>query len=245
VLLAVPGGGWRRGDRSALRHWGQWLAERGIAVFAIDHRRSTEGKCFPQNVQDVAAALVFLEGHAHAWELDPARMGLLGASAGAHLGALAMLAAERPFIAQAIPKLPQVRIFIGVYGAYDLFDLWQADLVHNSAPSDQLTARMLGATPFDDPQLYFDASPIKHITYRNSGVKVLLIWGEQDQDVPPQQSRSFATALRQARFFVRTIPVADAGHHWFSEDPLDDAHGFTAPIAPRLLRFIQQHLAGG
>jgi acetyl esterase/lipase len=35
ALIAVHGGGWQQGARSAFQHWGPYLAARGYALFAI------------------------------------------------------------------------------------------------------------------------------------------------------------------------------------------------------------------
>ena len=40
-------------------------------------------------------------------------------------------------------------------------------------------------------------------------------------------------ALKQAGFFVRTVIVPGAGHFWMS-DPLEDAAGFPAALAPKI-----------
>jgi hypothetical protein len=105
---------------------------------------------------------------------------------------------------------------VGAHGPYDRFDLWQSDLDSNPAPEQQPVTRMLGAT-----QLYFDASPVRHVSYRKNALKTLLIWGSHD-----------------------ALPVVGAGHFWFSEDPIDEPRGFTWAVAPRVLRFVQQHLGG-
>ncbi len=95
ALVAVHGGGWVAGARSALQYWGPYLAARGIAVFAISYRLATKTKTFPEAVQDVLAGVQFLRGKASAFGIDPARIGLLGASAGAHLAALAALGGKK------------------------------------------------------------------------------------------------------------------------------------------------------
>ncbi len=41
ALVAVHGGGWVAGARSAFQYWGPHLAARGIAVFAISYRLAT------------------------------------------------------------------------------------------------------------------------------------------------------------------------------------------------------------
>src|SRR5215510_5561772 len=86
---------WIAGARSAFQYWGPYLAARGIAVFAISYRLATKTKTFPEAVQDVLAAVQFVRGKASAFGLDPARIGLLGASAGAHLAALAALSGKK------------------------------------------------------------------------------------------------------------------------------------------------------
>ena len=91
ALVAVHGGGWVAGVRGAYQYWGPYLAARGIAVFSISYRLATKTKTFPEAVQDVLAGVQFLRGKAGAFGIDPSRIGLLGASAGAHLAALAAL----------------------------------------------------------------------------------------------------------------------------------------------------------
>lgn len=240
VLVAAPGGAWLRGDKKQLGHWGRHLAAHGFAVFAIDYRRATAGKVFPQNVQDVLAAARFVQDQAAPLSLDPARIGLLGASAGAHLAALAALAQGEPFLDG--PAVP-FKALVVCYGVYDLVAHWQADLDKNPEPGQDHTVRMLGATPYDDPKLYFDASPVRHVTYARNALKTLVIWGADDGDVLPHQSETFVRALRQARFFVRTIAVPGAGHFWFSEEPVEAPGSATGKVAPGVVAFLRQHLA--
>ncbi len=229
VLVAAPGGGWRRGDKSNLSKWGERLAKEGIAAFAVDYRRSTSGAIWPKNLDDILSAVAFVKREGQTHGLDPARIGLLGASAGAHLTALAAL------------KDAEVKVFVGVYGVYDLMAHWQADLGKNALPQEDPTMRMMGGAPFDDPRAWFEASPLRQATYARSALRVLLIWGDADPDVLPVQSQSFAAALRQARFFVRTLVVPGAGHFWFGEEPIQPGT-FTGYIADRLISFVKQNL---
>ncbi len=83
------------GVRGAFQYWGPYLAARGIAMFSISYRLATKTKTFPEAVQDVLAGVQFLRGKAGAFGIDPARIGLLGASAGAHLAALAALGGKK------------------------------------------------------------------------------------------------------------------------------------------------------
>src|SRR6266508_59041 len=50
ALVAVHGGGWQAGVRSAFQYWGPWLAERGYVLFAASYRLAKKGqKAFPQD----------------------------------------------------------------------------------------------------------------------------------------------------------------------------------------------------
>ena len=80
------------GARNAFQFWGPYLAERGYALFAISYRLAKKGqKMFPQAVTDVLAAVQFVRGSASEIKVDPQRIALFGASAGAHLASLAAL----------------------------------------------------------------------------------------------------------------------------------------------------------
>src|SRR4029453_13712686 len=76
ALVAVHGGGWQAGGRSAFQYWGPWLAERGYVLFAISYRLAKKGqKTFPQAVHDVLAAVQFVRGSAGEIKVDPHRIG--------------------------------------------------------------------------------------------------------------------------------------------------------------------------
>src|SRR5215475_14942099 len=97
ALVAVHGGGWQAGARNAFQFWGPYLAERGYALFAISYRLAKKGqRMFPQAVNDVLAAVQFVRGSAKEIRVDPERIALFGASAGAHLSALAALGGSNP-----------------------------------------------------------------------------------------------------------------------------------------------------
>jgi len=137
---------------------------------------------------------------------------------------------------------PRPRAFAGIYGVYDLMSHWQADLPRNTGPGVDKTERMIGCTPFDDPQRFHDGSPLRQITY-DRALPIFLAWGRRDQDVAPEQSASFARALRQARYPVTVMELPDAAHLWFSEQDPDAEEGHSVRVAPALVEFLRQTLA--
>ncbi|MXN17900.1 alpha/beta hydrolase fold domain-containing protein [Pseudooceanicola sp. GBMRC 2024] len=233
LVIAVCGGGWVRGHRRSLAQWGRHLADRGLALASIDYRKSDRGVAFPGNAEDVAGALRHFSQQGGALGLDPARIALLGVSAGAHLAALVTL--SKAF------DVPRPRALACIYGVYDLVAHWQSDLIGHARPGTDRTERMLGATPYDDPQLYHDASPLRQITYETA-LPSLFVWGHQDRVIQPAQSAAMALAMRQAGAMVRVLELPDADHFWFSEEDLSDPTSHSARVAGPLTRFLRQQL---
>src|SRR6202161_2913905 len=240
ALVAVHGGGWVQGARSAYQYWGPYLAARGIAVFTISYRLATKGKMFPQAVQDVLAGVQFVRGKASEFGIDPQRIGLLGASAGGHLAALAALSGKK-FIGgypqDALASVSaEVKALIGAYGVYDLAAMWTTYQIQGGL--DNNIQKFLGAPPMENRQLYFDASPISYAIFANNTIGVLLVTGTEDDLVDRKaQTDPFQLALKQSGFFVRPCIVPGAPHYWMN-DPIDEPGSYCGFLAPRLLRFL-------
>jgi acetyl esterase/lipase len=247
VLVGVHGGGWVQGARGQFQHWGRYLAEHGIALFAISYRFATaKQKTFPHAVQDVLAAVQFVRGNAKDLGVAPDRIGIFGHSAGGNLGALAALGGRSPIFAGGYPQDPhagestEVKAFAGVYGVYDVAEMWQK--YNLQSPKQNNIEMFLGAALPDNRQLYFDASPISYAVTANNKVAVHLSVGTEDDLVDRRANTdAFVLALKQAGCFVRTTILQGAPHYWGSE-PMDELGSFSGFLAPRLVRFLVEKL---
>jgi acetyl esterase/lipase len=247
VLVAVHGGGWVQGARSAFEYWGPYLAARGTALFAISYRFAKTGqKTFPHAVQDVLAGVRFVRGNFKELKLDPERVGLMGASAGAHLASLAALGGSAPPFAGSYPQDDhaaigtKVKVLIGVYGVYDVLEMWQRYQLQS--PRENNIEKFIGVSPLEDRRPYFDASPINYATVANNKIAVYLACGTEDDLVNRHaQTDAFLLALKQAGFFVRTCIVQGAPHYWMS-DPIEEPGSYSGILAPRLVRFLAEKL---
>jgi acetyl esterase/lipase len=244
ALVAVHGGGWVQGARSAFQYWGRYLAARGIALFSISYRLATESKTYPEAVQDVLAGVQFVRGKAGEFGIEPQRIGLMGASAGAHLAALAALGGAK--FAGSYPRDPfaiisaSVKALVAVYGIYDVLAMWTSYQVQGGAQNN--IQKFLGVPPMENRQLYFDASPVSYATYANNKLAVLLVTGTEDDLVDRKaQTEPFQLALKQAGFFVRPCIVHGAPHYWMN-DPIEEPGSYSGFLAPRLMRFLAEKL---
>jgi len=247
ALVAAHGGGWQAGARSAFQYWGPYLAARGYVLFAVSYRLAKKGhKAFPQAVTDMLAAVQFVRGSAAQIKVDSERIGLFGASAGAHLAALAALGAESAPFKNAYPDdthaalSSKVKAFIGVYGVYDVVEMWQRYQLQS--PRENNIENFMGCAPMDDPRRYFEASPLNYATFANNQIGVFLSVGTEDDLVNRRtQTDAFLFKLKQANFFVRTCIVQGAPHYWLN-DPIEEPGSYSGFMAPRLLRFLQERL---
>lgn len=247
LIVAVHGGGWQQGDRGSYRYWGPYLARHGIALFSIEYRLSKPEKpTYPQAVHDVRAAVQFVRGRAGELGLDPERIGVMGDSAGGHLASVVALAGDSELFAGAYRDdahanaSTKVKAVVSLYGVYDLAAQWNHDLA--SRPRDSIVAKFLGKPLYEDRQLYFNASPLSHVTVRSNAPSFYLAWGTEDDIVDqPTQAVPFRDALKQAGYYVRTVVIPGAPHFWCS-DPIDEPNSYSGIAAPRVLRFLQEKL---
>ena len=92
-IVWVPGGGWRGCDKNLMVPEMQFFVEAGYVLASIYYRSSAQGH-WPDQIQDVRAAIRFLRAHADTYHIDPERIGILGRSAGGQLSAMAAMNLE-------------------------------------------------------------------------------------------------------------------------------------------------------
>ncbi len=90
AVVVTPGGGY---GGLAADHEGhqiaQWWNERGVSAFVLHYRLGSHGHHFPTQLADVQRAIRTVRANADRWHVDPARIGVMGFSAGGHLASMA------------------------------------------------------------------------------------------------------------------------------------------------------------
>ena len=235
ALLCLHGGAWQHGSQRQYQSWGPWLAERGYAVVAVDYRLSSQvSPAWPGVWEDVCRSLDWLIANASSLHIDPARVGTVGDSAGAHMAAMLSLH-ER--------TAHYIRAVVGVYGVYDLPDWWR--VTQPPKRTDDPVGRLMGKPYGEMKEDYESFSPLhrlRKIAGRPS-VKYLIIYGDQDPRVPHNQSERFLSALRDKDAVSEAMLIPGAGHSWFTfaDDHLARRRVDEEPnttVAPALIRFL-------
>jgi acetyl esterase/lipase len=87
AVLLVHGGSWRAGNKRDLESTARRLATDGFVAFAVEYRLLPPGgrATFRQQLSDLKRAIGWIRTNGHRFGADADRLGLVGASAGAHL----------------------------------------------------------------------------------------------------------------------------------------------------------------
>ena len=85
AMLVLPGGGYVGHAAHEAEPVAAWLA--GLGIHAVVLRYRVAPHRHPAPLDDAREALAWLRGGAHGLDVDPARVGVLGFSAGGHLAA--------------------------------------------------------------------------------------------------------------------------------------------------------------
>ncbi|MFJ2620299.1 alpha/beta hydrolase fold domain-containing protein [Glutamicibacter sp. NPDC087344] len=214
VVIWLHGGGWFTGDRTLAPDLAATAARTGIAFASIEYRLSGEAT-FPAPLDDVIAAIRHLRIHGSQWGLDAERIGLWGASAGAHLAALSALTASS---AEAdAPADAQVSCVVACYPPVDL------ELIINQRPAgktwDQTPeGRLLGVEPNTaaGQAIARAANPLTHLSAQ--APPFLLCHGTADVLVPHLHSQKLFDQLQSAGVHAR-LYLLEGYRHGFVNPP--------------------------
>ncbi|MEU6575142.1 alpha/beta hydrolase [Streptomyces sp. NPDC046805] len=105
AMLVFPGGAYTFLSEKSGVQYARWLATEGIAAAVVNFRLGSAGHRHPALLADAWQALALMRSHAGAWGIDPERIGVIGSSAGAHLGAMMLTGSPPDGSAGARPAL--------------------------------------------------------------------------------------------------------------------------------------------
>jgi acetyl esterase/lipase len=229
-VIVVRGGGWLVGDRKRFAHVASALAERGVAAACIEYRTADQA-AFPAAIQDVKAAVRWMRANAAQYGIDPAVVGTIGGSSGAHM---ALLVGLTQGIAEFEGSGGNANTSSAVQGVVAM--AVPADLLSLTDTNKLTVGRFLHATPEQDNEKWRWASPVNHI--RRDGPPVLLLHGADDDSVPPSQSIDFAQRYRRAGASAEVYILDGAPHAfwnyypWFT-DAIERAASFFRQLTKR------------
>ena len=208
VVVNFHGGGFASGDPQQSQWWCSSIAaEAGAVVVSVDYRLAPEHP-FPTPAEDCYAATAWVAGHADQLGVDPARLAVIGDSAGGNLAAVvALMSRDRGGPAIAFQLL--------IYPVVELRDSFPSEDENEFAPvlrkADLTGASGLYCRPEQAVEPY--ASPLRAASH--AGLPPALIQTAQ-HDPLRDQGAAYAAALLADGVSARVVNYPDAVHGYIS-----------------------------
>jgi acetyl esterase/lipase len=143
VVMFIHGGGWKNGTRGYVQEKPGFFTGKGYVFVSIDYRMLPEAEVAAQ-AKDVEAAFAFVRRNIARYGGDPARIAVMGHSAGCHLTALSGLRGGLNGVAALV---------LNDVENYDLEAFMQAG-----------TKSRIYGEAFPDPSQWHDLSPATYVS---------------------------------------------------------------------------------
>ncbi len=236
AVIYLHGSAWHYLDKDVgTRYFFRQLARRGHVIVDVAYTLAPKAN-YRGSIADVKRAIVWTRAHAAEWGVDPAKIVLMGGSAGGHLTMLAGFAPNHPELDPA-DLMGQDTAVAGVISFYGVGDLARVHLVLDTLPDlmlarnrvDSLMLRYrlmppygqrinnrnmisswVGGTPEECPHLYRLLSPIHHTGPHCP--PTLLLNGAHDVALDVGHHRQIAAALRRANVPVIHVEYPGTEH---------------------------------
>jgi acetyl esterase/lipase len=228
AAVFVHGGGWAGGSRSEWSSHAAALAAEGWVAFSIDYRLNSPTP-YVSEPQDVSAAVAWVQRNARTYGVDPARVALVGSSAGGQLAALqAMSGAGAPGMTGRVKALvtwsapTDMALLTEEYGCLD----------QPCSYSTQWAAAMAqwfegGCLPSECADRWANTSPVSHVDATDPAT--FLVNSAEETTVPVEQLRVMQDRLTAEGVPVGTLVVDGTKH----------AQGYSTVAWPATLAFLR------
>ncbi len=211
LIVWIHGGAWRTGNKSSMPL--KSLVKDGFSVASIDYRLTPEAR-FPANVHDIRAAIRYLRANSEDLGINAKIIVIAGASAGGHLAALVGVTNEHAALegdlGEHLDVSSDVQAIVSFYGASNLTTILSQSTPHGLGVRIPALQLLLGAQPEKAVDLAKLASPVFHV--ESSDPPLLLIHGDQDPQMPINQSHELVGVYHQAGAVVSMEVIHGAAH---------------------------------
>lgn len=229
VMIYVHGGAWSMGDKVAVGVKDRFFVQMGFVFVSINYRLSPEVQ-FPTHAEDVASAIAWVKNNIAQYGGDPARIFLMGHSAGAQL--VALVSTDERYLQAEGLELSDLKAVIPLdTQAYNL----QA-VIEDSQAEFQLYTSIFGT----DPAGWEQASPDTYVAAGKGIPPMALAYsgglmGEGNY-TRQQAAEEYFAKLQEAGIESILVPAPEKTHAQINEE-----FGVTGDyVTDDVMVFIQQ-----
>lgn len=265
VIVWIHGGGLITGGRGGpVPQQRERYLEAGYVIVSIDYRLAPEAKA-AGIIEDVRDAITWVRSKGpELFKIDPARLAVIGHSAGGYLTLMSGFTVE-----------PRPQVLIAFYGYGDVAGDWYAkpheiyrrtrplftkEEAHQAIGTKETTnggakgrsnfytycrqngrwpQEVVGFDPVTHPRELDRFCPVRNVT--KDYPPTLLLHGERDIDVPHEQSATMAAELKRAGVAHEFISIPGGGHGFDSKGMQDSE---VSAAFERIMQFLKKHMSG-
>lgn len=257
AAVYVHGGAWNRLDRTADAIMCRALAASGLVVVALDFRQAPDHR-YPAAGADVAAGVRYARAHARRLGVDPAHIGLLGSSSGAHLALLHAVQPGAPEHAGTPIVRPDGSVdatagdasaafVVALYPVADPLARYRYALSRQDEdpppPGFDPTRLVASHQAFFGGEEAMAAASVTRILAAGQATALPPAWvaqPDQDDNVPAAITEAFVEAYRRAGGHIERAHFAGARHSFVQQESPD-----TEKCIALVRDFIGRQLSGG
>jgi acetyl esterase/lipase len=209
LIIWIHGGGWAAGSKDGCPA-ARFVAQ-GYAAASLEYRLSGDA-VFPAQIEDCKASIRWLRAHAKEYHLDPTRFGVWGSSAGGHLVALVGTSGDvKEFdVGANLDQSSRVQAVCDFYGPTDLLRFVTTPGYESHATAGSPESRLIGGIVEQNKDKAAHANPIIYVT--KDDPPFLIVHGDKDPTVPPNQSELLFEALKKTGVSAHFHTIHGAGH---------------------------------
>lgn len=219
ALVILHSGGWSEGNREECDGVIVEGARRGYVAISADYRltdvkeNGVSKYPFPCQVHDVKSGIRWLRANASKYNIDTARIGVMGFSAGGHLALMVGLTDSSDDLEgksgnEAFSS--RVQAIVSMAGMVEAFSYYQ----EKRTQKDVLA--FLGGTPDQVPDEYRAASPLTYVSKESP--PVLFMIGAKDLIVSPDQGKQLAEKMQASGSYCDFVVKEGFAHQAFYYD---------------------------
>jgi acetyl esterase/lipase len=210
LIVWVHGGAWRSGSKESPP---LGLLSENFAIASLDFRLSTEA-AFPAPVHDIKAGIRYLRAQAKKYGYRSDKIVIWGSSSGGHLAALVGTTNKDAELegkeGSWLSESSSVQAIVDFYGPTNFQTILYQSTPHGISVRAPALELLLGKPVEQVPDLAKKASPVFQVDA--SDPPILIVHGDQDNQVPVNQSLELMAAYKKLGLRWQMEIVPGAGH---------------------------------
>lgn len=233
VILYVHGGSWVYGNNEipeAISPLLDAFREEGFTIISTSYELMKSEEIFNKQISDVKDTIRWIHKNKDEYGFNADRIGVIGASSGAHLALMAAYSSEDQFVdSQELKEYPSnIKYLIDFFGPTDLTTLdinnvqWDLEQIINS----------VGEEREDILKLY---SPVNYV--EENEPNTLIVHSKQDNTVPYENAEILYDELKEKGNKTELISLEGTSHD-FSQINIDEI----ISVGLKMLEFIAKNM---